>query len=307
MWEKHMYVKIRSDGAIGIARGSEGDSEIAIGYGEAHMIAAALEKLAQTARNYKQTYKKTTDVGAGNRIDFERTEAGVITITGDGQRYICEEPEIRDLAKMLKKLPPIETKPASDYVDKIPKHGDYCISVSNNQASLSLTLPEAALVKTSIAASLNGRYYEEHIVGERELRVLRSSNLKWEISAEEASVKFTAYEVEALLNGLNSAILDVIMDNVKSLGSDDIADIRVKSHIQRMEQDTAKALVESKDAKNIVRELTKRTKKILGTSMDADLRMQEFVKMCQYVHKSVDPRHRIPLFNLFSTVFVAGK
>ena len=302
-----MYVKIRSDGAIGIARGSEGDSEIAIGYGEAHMIAAALEKLAQTARNYKQAYKKTTDVGAGNRIDFERTEDGVITITGDGQRYICEEPEIRDLAKMLKKLPPIETKPASDYVDKIPKHGDFCISVSNNQASLSLTLPEAALVKTSIAASLNGRYYEEHIVGERELRVLRSSNLKWEISAEENSVKFTAYEVEALLNGLNSAILDVIMDNVKSLGSDDIADIRVKSHIQRMEQDTAKALAESKDAKNIVRELTKRTKKILGTSMDADLRMQEFVKMCQYVHKSVDPRHRIPLFKLFSTVFVAGK
>ena len=302
-----MYVKIRSDGAIGIARGSEGDSEIAIGYGEAHMIAAALEKLAQTARNYKQAYKKTTDVGAGNRIDFERTEDGVITITGDGQRYICEEPEIRDLAKMLKKLPPIETKPASDYVDKIPKHGDFCISVSNNQASLSLTLPEAALVKTSIAASLNGRYYEEHIVGERELRVLRSSNLKWEISAEENSVKFTAYEVEALLNGLNSAILDVIMDNVKSLGSDDIADIRVKSHIQRMEQDTAKALAESKDAKNIVRELTKRTRKILGTSMDADLRMQEFVKMCQYVHKSVDPRHRIPLFKLFSTVFVAGK
>ena len=302
-----MYVKIRSDGAIGIARGSEGNSEIAIGYGEAHMIAAALEKLAQTARNYKQTYKKTTDVGAGNRIDFERTEAGVITITGDGQRYICEEPEIRDLAKMLKKLPPIETKPASDYVDKIPKHGDYCISVSNNQASLSLTLPEAALVKTSIAASLNGRYYEEHIVGERELRVLRSSNLKWEISAEENSVKFTAYEVEALLNGLNNAILDVIMDNVKSLGSDDIADIRVKSHIQRMEQDTAKVLEESKYAKNVVRELTKRTRKILGTSMDADLRMREFVKMCQYVHKSIDPRYRAPLFKLFSTVFVAGK
>ena len=74
-----------------------------------------------------------------------------------------------------------------------------------------------------------------------------------------------------------------------------------------MEQDTAKALAESKDAKNIVRELTKRTRKILGTSMDADLRMQEFVKMCQYVHKSVDPRYRIPLFKLFSTVFVAGK
>jgi hypothetical protein len=302
-----MYVKIRSDGAIGIARGSEGDSEIAIGYGEAHMIAAALEKLAQTARNYKQTYKKTTDIGAGNRIDFERTEDGIITISGDGQRYICEEAEIRDLAKMLTKLPPIETKPASDYVDKIPKQGDHCISVSNNQANLTLTLPEAALVKTSVAASLNGRYYEEHLVGERELSIVRSSNLKWEVSAEGNSVKFTAYEVEALLNGLNNAILDVIMDNVKSLGSDDIADIRVKSHIQRMEQDTAKVLEESKYAKNVVRELTKRTRKILGTSMDADLRMREFVKMCQYVHKSIDPRYRAPLFKLFSTVFVAGK
>ena len=58
-----MYVKIRKDGAVGIGKGTEGRAEITLGYGEAHMIAAALEKLAQTARNYKQTYKKTTDVG----------------------------------------------------------------------------------------------------------------------------------------------------------------------------------------------------------------------------------------------------
>ena len=127
-----MYVKIRSDGAIGIARGSEGAAEIAIGYGEAHMIAAALEKLAQTARSYKQTYKKTTDVGAGNRIDFEHSESGIITIAGDGQKYVCSEPEVRKLAKMLQKLPPIETKPASDYVDKTPAKGEFCISVRNS-------------------------------------------------------------------------------------------------------------------------------------------------------------------------------
>ncbi len=302
-----MYVKIRSDGAIGIARGSEGEAEIAIGYGEAHMIAAALEKLAQTARSYKQTYKKTTDIGAGNRIDFERSEDGVVTIIGDGQRYICSESEVRELAKMLQKLPPIETKPASDYVDKMPRRGDFCISVRNNQDSLTMTLPEAALVRTAIAASLNGRYYEEHItMSERVVSVLRSSNLKWSISSDSNAVKFTAYEVETLLNGFNNAILDVIMDNVKSLGSDDIADIRVKSHIQRMEQDTAKALEEYKNAGNVVRELTKRTKKILGTSMDADMRVQEFVKMCQFVHKSVDPKFRDPLFKLFSTVFVPG-
>jgi hypothetical protein len=302
-----MYVKIRSDGAIGIARGSEGAAEIAIGYGEAHMIAAALEKLAQTARSYKQAYKKTTDVGAGNRIDFERSESGVITITGDGQKYICSESEIRKLAKMLQKLPPIDTKPASDYVEKTSAKGQFCISVRNNQNTITLTLPEAALVKTSIAASLDGRYFEEHLkIGERLLSILRSSNLKWEISDGSNTVKFTAYEVEALLNGFNSAILDVIMDNVKSFGSDDIADIRVKSHIQRIERDTAKILEENKSAKSFVKELTKRTKKVLGTNIDANLRMDEFVKMCLYVQKKIEPQYLESVFSLFSSVFIVA-
>jgi hypothetical protein len=92
-----LYVKIRKDGAVGIGKGTEGRAEITLGYGEAHMIAAALEKLAQTARNYKQTYKKTTDVGGGNRIDFERAEDGTITVSGDSQTYFLTESEVRSL------------------------------------------------------------------------------------------------------------------------------------------------------------------------------------------------------------------
>ena len=65
-----MYVKIRTDGAVGIGKGTEGSAEITLGYGEAHMIAAALDKLAQTARSYKQIYKKTTDVGGGHKIEL---------------------------------------------------------------------------------------------------------------------------------------------------------------------------------------------------------------------------------------------
>ncbi|TFF94469.1 hypothetical protein EU546_04870, partial [Candidatus Thorarchaeota archaeon] len=140
-----MYVKIRQDGAIGIGRATEGGAEITLGYGEAHMIAAALDKLAQTARSYKQTYHKTTDVGSGNRIDFERADDGTILISGDRQSYICTEEEIRTLSEKLKHLPPVSVSAPSDYVKKTaPKQG-MCLNVVNGGKSFAVRLPEAAI------------------------------------------------------------------------------------------------------------------------------------------------------------------
>ncbi|MFW9802285.1 MAG: hypothetical protein ACFFFC_06520 [Candidatus Thorarchaeota archaeon] len=299
-----MYVKIRTDGAVGIGRGTDGAAEITLGYGEAHMIAAALEKLAQTARSYKQTYHKTTDVGGGNKIDFERSEDGTITVAGDRQKYVCTETEIRELAEKLKRLPPVEVAPASDYVKKTtPKQG-YCIAVMNGGQTISLKLAEAALMKTAVQGSLDSRFYDEKIViGDRELTVNRSSDLKWKLSDESTDVKFTAYEVEALIAGLHNGMLDVIMDMVKALGSDDLADIRVKSQIQRIEQDSAKILGEYKKARSIVGEITKSARKIIGTKEDADARTNRFIQICRYVQSKVDPTYKEPLLNLISDTF----
>jgi hypothetical protein len=302
-----MYVKIRTDGAIGIGRGTDGAAEITLGYGEAHMIAAALEKLAQTARSYKQTYHKTTDVGGGNKIDFERAEDGTISVAGDRQTYVCTEAEIRELAEKLKHLPPVEVAPASDYVKKTtPKQG-YCISVMNGGQTISLKLADAALMKTAVQGSLDSRFYDETIViGDRELTVNRSSDLKWQLRDESTTVKFTAYEVEALIAGLHNGILDVIMDTVKALGSDDLADIRVKSQVQRVEQESAKILGEYKRAKSVAREISKGTKRIIGTGEDADARTNRFIEMCRYVQSKVDPIYQEALLNLLTETF-AGK
>lgn len=302
-----MYVKIRTDGAVGIGRGTDGAAEITLGYGEAHMIAAALEKLAQTARSYKQTYHKTTDVGGGNKIDFERAEDGTISVSGDRQTYVCTEAEIRELAEKLKHLPPVEVAPASDYVKKTtPKQG-YCISVMNGGQTISLKLADAALMKTAVQGSLDSRFYDEKIViGDRELTVNRSSDLKWQLRDESTTVKFTAYEVEALIAGLHNGILDVIMDTVKALGSDDLADIRVKSQVQRVEQESAKILGEYKKAKSVVREISKGTKRIIGTGEDADARTNRFIEMCRYVQSKVDPIYQETLLNLLTETF-AGK
>jgi hypothetical protein len=303
-----MYVKIRTDGAVGIGRGTDGAAEITLGYGEAHMIAAALEKLAQTARSYKQTYHKTTDVGGGNKIDFERAEDGTISISGDRQTYICTEAEVRELAEKLKHLPPVEVAPASDYVKKMePKQG-YCLAVMNGGQTIDLKLSEAALVKTAVQGSLDSRFYDEMIViGSRKLTVNRSSDLKWKLTDESTTVKFTAYEVEALIAGLHNGILDVIMDMVKSLGSDDLADIRVKSQIQRIEQDSDKILGEYKNAKTIVRNLSKSAKKIIGTHEDADSRTNQFIEICRYVQSKVDPSFQESLLNLLSVTFTGSK
>ena len=200
-----MYVKIRQDGALGIGRGTEGDAEITMGYGEAHMVAAALEKLAQTARNHKQAYVKTTNVGGSNKIDFERADDGTITISGDRQKYICTEPEIRELAEKLRHLPKIEVSPPSDYVKKITPRNGVCLHLMNGGQSISLRLPEAALLKTAIQSSIDSRYFDETIaVGSRKLVTKRTSDLKWQLRGGESTVNFTAFEIEALVAGLHN-------------------------------------------------------------------------------------------------------
>ncbi|MHA2379864.1 MAG: hypothetical protein ACXADO_05635 [Candidatus Thorarchaeota archaeon] len=303
-----MYVKIRSDGAVGIGRANEGDAEITLGYGEAHMIAAALEKLAQTARSYKQVYHKTTDVGAGNKIEFERAEDGTISIAGDRQLYYCSEAEIRELAEKLKQLPPVEVAPSSDYAQKIAPSQGYSIEVTNGGQAIRLRLGEAALMKTAVQSSLDSRYFDENmVIGDRSLRVERSSDLKWQLSDKSTTVKFTAYEVEALIAGIHNGILDVIMDMVKSLGSDDLADIRVKSQVQRIEQEAAKLLKEHKSGKSIVRNLTKNARRILGPGEDADARTHRFIELCRFVQGKTDPPIHGPLLDLLSETFTGAK
>ena len=144
-----MFVKIRKDGALGIGRGTEGKEEITLGYGEAHMISAALEKLAQTARSYEQVYHKTTDVGGGNKIEFKRGDDGTISISGDRQTYFCTEEEVRELAEKLKNLPPVEVAPPSDYVKKIKPSEGMCLTITNGGNSIRVRLPEAAVLKTA--------------------------------------------------------------------------------------------------------------------------------------------------------------
>ncbi len=302
-----MYVKIRNDGAIGIGRGTEGDDEITIGYGEAHMIAAALEKLAQTARSYKQTYKKTTDVGGGNKIEFERSDEGSITLSGDGNDYICTENEIRELADMLKHLPPVEAAPASDYVKKIKPRDGQCLVVTNGGNQVPFRLPEAALLKTTLISSMNGKFFLENIrVGKRSYTLERSSDLKWKLVAPNGEVRFTAYEVEAWRNGLHTGILDVLMDLVKSFGSDKLSDIRVKSQIQRIDQETGIVFKDVKRGRDLSKYIVKMSKKILGTGQDAEERTEAFIEMCNGVYAEADPEKIPRLFDLFSEIFVTA-
>jgi hypothetical protein len=300
-----MYIKIRQDGSLGIGRGTAGDAEITMGFGEAHMIAAALEKLAQTARNHKQTYLKTTNVGGGNKIEFVRADDGMITISGDRQTYICTEPEIRELAERLRHLPPVEVAPPSDYVKKIAPSNAFCLVVTNAGVSIRLRLPEAAILKTSVQSSIDSRYYDETImVGQKRIGVKRTSDLKWQIQGEEGIVKFTAFEIEALVAGLHNGILDVLMDLVKSFGSDDISDIRIKSVIQRIEQETEKVFGEDKSHKGVIKELGKRTRSIIGIGEFADERASRFIDMCKYVYSKLDTKYVERLFDLFAAAFI---
>ncbi len=300
-----LYVKMRKDGAVGLGRGSEGTAEITLGYGEAHMVAAALEKLAQTARSYKQSYIKTTDVGSGNKIDFERTPDGAIMVSGDGHSYSCTEEEVNEVAEVLRHLPPVQAVPSSDYAQKIEPDDGYCLTVKSGGKPLRLKLYEAALLKTAVVTSLDSRFYQEDIViGDRRIALQRTSDLKWELSVDDDKLKYTAYEIEALVNGLHNSTLDVLMDLVKSMGSDKIADIRVKSVVQRLEQDATKILEQEKRAKGIIRSLTRSAEKILGSGSDADARTKEFIEMCKYVYSTVEPKFYEPLFNLITQTYV---
>ncbi len=300
-----MYIKIRKDGALGIGRGTEGNAEITLGYGEAHMVAAALDKLAQTARSYKQEYLKTTGVGGGNKIIFDRTDDGTISISGDRQTYICTEAEIRQLSEKLKKLPPVEVAPPSDYVKKITPSEGMCLVVTNGGNSIKIRLPEAAIIKTAVKSSIDSRFFDEVIaVGQRKITVGRSSDLKWQLNGEGTTVRFTAYEIEALVAGLHNGILDVLMDVVKSFGADDVSDIRVKSQLKRIEQDAIEIFGEDKGAKGLVKEITKRAKKIIGIDELADERADKFIEMSNYVYAKMNTTYIEPLFELFSKVYV---
>ena len=301
-----MYVKIRKDGALGIGRGTEGKEEITLGYGEAHMISAALEKLAATARSYKQAYLKTTDVGGGNKIDFERADDGTISISGDRQSYFCTEEEIRELAEKLKNLPPVEVAPPSDYVKKIKPSQGMCLAITNGGNTINVRLPEAAIIKTALRNSMDSRFFDEPIsFGKRKISISRSSDLKWQLDDASSTVRFTAYEIEALVAGLHNGILDVLMDVVKSFGADDVSDIRVKSQLKRVEQDATELFAEDKSAKGLVRDLTKRTKKIIGINEYADERADVFIDMCNHVYGRMKTEYVEPLFDLFSKMFVA--
>jgi hypothetical protein len=303
-----VYIKIRSDGSLGIGRGTEGTAEITMGYGEAHMVSAALEKLAQTARSYKQEYLKTTSVGGGKKITFDRADDGTITISGDRQTYICTETEIRQLAEKLKHLPPVEVAPPSDYVKKITPSEGLCLVITNGGNSINVRLPEATIIKTSIKSSIDSRFFDEEIVvGQRKISVSRSSDLKWQLNGDGTTVRFTAYEIEALVAGLHNGILDVLMDVVKSFGADDVSDIRVKSQLKRIEQDAMIIFGEDKGAKGLVRDITKRAKKIIGIDEFADERANKFIEMCNYVYAKMNTAYVEPLFDLFSKIFVAQK
>lgn len=303
-----MYVKIRQDGALGIGRGTEGNAEITLGYGEAHMVAAALEKLAQTARSYKQEYLKTTGVGGGNKIIFDRTDEGTISISGDRQTYICTEAEVRQLAERLKDLPPVEVAPPSDYVKKITPSEGMCLVITNGGNSIKIRLPEAAIIKTSVKSSIDSRFFDEVIaIGQRKITVSRSSDLKWQINGDGTTVRFTAYEIEAFVAGLHNGILDVLMDVVKAFGADDVSDIRVKSQLKRIEQDATNIFGEDKGAKGLVKDITKRAKKIIGIEELADERANKFIEMCNHVYAKMNTTYIEPLFNLFSKVYVVQK
>ncbi|MFW9797693.1 MAG: hypothetical protein ACFFE2_11690 [Candidatus Thorarchaeota archaeon] len=300
-----MYVKIRSDGSLGIGRGTEGTAEITMGYGEAHMVAAALDKLAQTARSYKQEYLKTTGVG---KITFARDDEGTIMISGDRQNYICTEAEVRQMSERLKHLPPVEVAPPSDYVKKMTPTDGRCLVVTNGGNSLQIRLPEAAIIKTAVKSSIDSRYFDEVIaVGQRKLTVNRSSDLKWQLSSDDTTVRFTAYEIEGLVAGLHNGILDVLMDVVKSFGADDVSDIRVKSQLKRIEQDATEIFGEDKAAKGLVRDITKSARKIIGINELADERADKFIEMCNHVYSSLNTSYIEPLFDLFSKVYVVQR
>ena len=94
------------------------------------------------------------------------------------------------------------------------------------------------------------------------------------------------------------------MDEVKNFGADDVSDIRVKSQLKRIEQDAINIFGEDKGAKGLVKDITKRAKKIIGIDELADERANKFIEMCNHVYAKMNTTYIEPLFDLFSKVYV---
>ncbi|MFO7836938.1 MAG: hypothetical protein R6V83_09795 [Candidatus Thorarchaeota archaeon] len=298
-----MYIKLRNDGAVGLGRATKGEAEITIGYGEAHMVAAALEKVAQTPKEFHQTYKKTTNVGGGNVIEFDREENGAILISGDGYRYSCSEDEILQLVKSLRNLPSLETHKESRFVSKNADSLQSVI-VENKGNSVRLTLPKAAVLRTSLLSSMDGDYYTEVInIGNQKITLKRTSSLKWELLAKD-SVKFTAYEIEELVEGLEAAIMNILMKTANSMGVDEVSDIRVKSRVQRIEEDTKAVLENYEHGKKARKRITKMAEKVLGAGEDAASRTDHFIEVANYIYREIDPQYFEPLFGVLASTFL---
>ncbi|MGD9396209.1 MAG: hypothetical protein PVJ05_07265, partial [Candidatus Thorarchaeota archaeon] len=64
---------------------------------------------------------------------------------------------------------------------------------------------------------------------------------------------------------------------------------------------------EDKGAKGLVRDISKRAKKIIGIDELADERADKFIEMCNHVYANMNTAYVEPLFELFSKVFVVQK
>jgi hypothetical protein len=193
-------------------------------------------------------------------------------------------------------------------VKKISPSDGLCLVITDGGNSIKVRLSEAAIIKTAIRSSIDSRFFDEVIsIGQRKITVSRSSDLKWQLDGDGTTVRFTAYEIEALVAGLHNGILDVLMDVVKSFGADDVSDIRVKSQLKRIEQDATEIFGEDKGAKGMVKDITKRAKKIIGIDELADERADKFIEMCNYVYSKMNTAYIDPLFDLFSKVYVVQK
>ena len=300
-----MYVKILDDGNIGIGRGTDVGSEIVFSYAEARDVAAAFEKLAQTAGKYKHSYKKIGLTGQGRTIKLGRTEDDRIIVSGDGQIFYCKEKEIRDLVQLLKDIPRIEVAPSSDYVHKTRLEAGVCIAITNGEKTLKLTLQEAALLSVSLESSKESMYYKDIInIGDRTLLVDMGLHLKRKIAIGNNVVEYASHEIDALIEGLHNSIMDVLTDTIKSMSTDSMVDVRIKSRAKRIEQDTLKILGNNKKAKEIARKFARMTRKILAPNTDADLQTKEFIELCKFVYSELDSRNLESMSELIMATFL---
>jgi hypothetical protein len=300
-----MYVRIRRDGNIGIGRGTEINEEIVFSFAEAEEVAAAFEKLTQTTGKYKHSYKKIGSAGETKKIKLGRTEDDTILIAGDGQIFLCIEDEIRNLVHELKNLPRRDVAPSSDYVHKIKPDDGKAILLKNAGKSIKVTLQEAALLKIALESSLASVYYKDNIkIGRREILVEKNLSLKWRITIGNNSIIFESHEIDALIEGLQNSIMDVLTDTIKSMSTDSLIDVRIKARAKRVEEDTLKILSEHKKVKTIAKQLAKTTARILTPNLDSDMQTNDFIEMCRSVYSEQDSKYFEPLFKLFTLTFL---